>query len=137
MLEIIERSKHVTQTEYSHDFRWADMPDAGFSFECDKDGNVDKRHTDAAKSNYKLCIAGEDEDGRKIKYIGLQKHHRSHRVGAVGKCACGRKVYLDDSWANTCGCGLEYNSSGQELAPRSQWGEETGEKFGFCDEEDY
>lgn len=24
-------------------------------------------------------------------------------------------------------CGSEFNSSGQQLAPRSQWGEETGE----------
>lgn len=27
-------------------------------------------------------------------------------------------------------CGLEYNSSGSKLAPRSQWGEDTGECFG-------
>jgi hypothetical protein len=28
---------------------------------------------------------------------------------------------------NSCNCGLDYNMSGQQLAPREQWGEETGE----------
>ena len=40
---------------------------------------------------------------------------------------CGQEFYLD-GFTNTCGeCGADYNSSGQMLAPRSQWGEETGE----------
>lgn len=45
------------------------------------------------------------------------------------QCDCGR--FLD--WAGfgrdySCDrCGREYNSGGQDLAPRSQWGEETGE----------
>jgi len=30
-------------------------------------------------------------------------------------------------FTNTCRCGADYNMSGQQLAPRSQWGEETGE----------
>lgn len=28
---------------------------------------------------------------------------------------------------NTCECGADYNMSGQRLADRGQWGEETGE----------
>lgn len=44
-------------------------------------------------------------------------------------CTCGAKLELWDSWANDCDrCGREYNGSGQELAPRRQWGEETGEQ---------
>lgn len=32
------------------------------------------------------------------------------------------------AFTNTCDhCGADYNSSGQRLASRSQWGEETGE----------
>ena len=43
---------------------------------------------------------------------------------------CGNAVELWSSWANECGrCGVEYNGSGQELAPREFWGEETGERF--------
>ena len=42
---------------------------------------------------------------------------------------CARPVELWSSWASPCECGLEYNGSGQELAPREFWGEETGERF--------
>ncbi len=45
---------------------------------------------------------------------------------AVGLCACGRYVELD-GFTCPCDCGRDYNGSGQELAPRAQWGEETGE----------
>lgn len=43
------------------------------------------------------------------------------------RCACGRWLELDDPMTNTCACGADYNGSGQRLAPREQWGEETGE----------
>lgn len=44
------------------------------------------------------------------------------------KC-CGAWMACD-GFTNTCDrCGRDYNSSGQELAPRSQWGEETGESL--------
>lgn len=41
-------------------------------------------------------------------------------------CGCGRQVVCQD-FTNTCVCGKDYNSAGQQLASRSQWGEETGE----------
>lgn len=48
----------------------------------------------------------------------------------VIECRCGAHLSLESSWANECErCHTEYNGSGQELAPRSQWGEETGEQF--------
>lgn len=57
-------------------------------------------------------------------------HHDENdtRIPAVGQCACGLKVTLR-GFTNTCDCGREYNSAGQELAPRAQWGEETGEHW--------
>lgn len=50
---------------------------------------------------------------------------------AVGVCNhCSNHVVLEDSWSNECSCcHTEYNGSGQELAPREFWGEETGESF--------
>ena len=46
----------------------------------------------------------------------------------VIECRCGAHLSLWSGWANECDkCGAEYNGSGQALAPRSQWGEETGE----------
>ena len=49
------------------------------------------------------------------------------------QCDCGR--WLDAGTGEFEGeyqcdkCGKDYNSSGQRLAPRSQWGEETGERY--------
>jgi hypothetical protein len=45
------------------------------------------------------------------------------------RCDCGTNLTLHDWWSNECNCGTEYNGAGQRLAPRSQWGEETGERF--------
>jgi ribosomal protein S27E len=55
----------------------------------------------------------------------------SERVGYIRplewlRCACGGRVALI-GFTNACGCGRDYNRDGQHLAPRSQWGEETGE----------
>jgi len=44
------------------------------------------------------------------------------------ECDCGEEVYCD-GFTNTCECAADYNSSGQRLAPREQWGEETGESL--------
>lgn len=44
----------------------------------------------------------------------------------IGRCDCGAEVYLH-GWICPCDCGREYNSAGQLLAPREQWGWETGE----------
>ncbi len=44
------------------------------------------------------------------------------------KC-CDEWVYCG-GFTNTCpSCGTDYNMSGQQLAPRSQWGEDTGESL--------
>ena len=42
------------------------------------------------------------------------------------KCACGEEVVCEH-FTNTCVCGRDYGFSGALLAPREQWGEETGE----------
>ena len=50
---------------------------------------------------------------------------------AVGRCECGSEVILQ-AFTNTCSCGRDYNWEGALLAPRSQWGEETGEHWSEC-----
>jgi hypothetical protein len=47
------------------------------------------------------------------------------------KCRCGQMVSCEN-FTNTCNCGRDYNFSGTELAPRGQWGEETGEHWTEC-----
>jgi hypothetical protein len=51
----------------------------------------------------------------------------SYKVSApVIKCDCGKEVVCS-AFTNACSCGRDYNMSGSQLAPRRQWGEETGE----------
>jgi hypothetical protein len=55
--------------------------------------------------------------------------HRPMREPKSITC-CNRELVLYSSWANECPhCHREFNGSGQALAPRSCWGEETGEDF--------
>ena len=62
--------------------------------------------------------------------LGYYENEFSYRVPAQIKC-CGKWMSLG-KFTNTCGCGADYNSSGQLLASRSQWGEETGEHWSEC-----
>lgn len=65
-----------------------------------------------------------------IETLELPRFNRPPKRVPVVRCDCGAKVHCEDGWANECDrCGTEYNGSGQQLAPRSQWGEETGEVF--------
>jgi hypothetical protein len=47
------------------------------------------------------------------------------------ECHCGAKVECHH-FTNTCKCGADYNWDGDLLAPRRQWGEETGEDWWEC-----
>lgn len=52
-------------------------------------------------------------------------------------CDCGKVIKLR-AFTNTCpSCGTEYNAFGQELAPREQWGLDTGEEPWECDVPEY
>lgn len=128
-MEIIKHSRHVTVTEYRLCF---DLVGAsrhcGMVFDCDKDGNVDMADLEkrpAALDNYRKCLSGEHD----VEAPYLWKLQHSYREPALGRCQCGCTVELD-RFTNTCdGCSRDYNSGGQLLAHRSQWGEETGETY--------
>lgn len=85
---------------------------------------------------YQSCCKGcdwrseETEDLNKVHEAEDQHEketgHYRQRVFRTLFCVCGKAVGLD-GFTNECECGRDYNSSGQLLAPRSQWGEETGE----------
>ena len=68
----------------------------------------------------------------RIEIIGKMKHYKQSGYGyraverKIGMCPCGHKVELLEV-TNTCVCERDYDSWGELLAPRSQWGEETGE----------
>lgn len=58
-------------------------------------------------------------------------HHslKARYTHGIILCSCGRQVHLTHHWENPCQCGAEYDEDGGTLAPRSLWGEETGEVF--------
>lgn len=58
----------------------------------------------------------------------VEDGYRRVKVPAIGRCDCGRNVVLAN-FTNTCDCGRDYNWNGSLLAPREQWGEETGEHW--------
>ncbi len=80
---------------------------------------------------YELCctdcgyvITTKEFDAECPKCSGFMR-----TISKFGKCTCGATVEFG-RFTNTCHkCNRDYNSSGQELAPRSQWGEETGESL--------
>lgn len=54
-----------------------------------------------------------------------------NKVFPIVECHCGEKVRCME-FTNTCDCGADYNFEGSLLVPRSQWGEETGERWQDC-----
>jgi hypothetical protein len=61
-------------------------------------------------------------------YVEREYGFKEVQRGVV-RCVCGEEVVCE-FFANTCDrCGRDYNMSGQMLADRSQWGEETGESL--------
>lgn len=113
---------------YNLAFEWNDIPGAGFSFSCDENGCVDiEKMYPEARENLNKCLCGEYN----VRFAGVRKNVNRFTETAIGICnICGEKVYLE-GFTNTCEkCGTDYNMSGQQLAPRQFWGEETGETLG-------
>lgn len=128
-MKIIRQAETRTHTRYAREYEWADCPGAGFLFDCDETGRIlDRDGSPERVANLAACERGE-RDGVRILAKGVLDLSSSYREPAVGKCDdCGREVVLD-SFTCTCECGADYNSCGQRLAPREQWGEETGERW--------
>ena len=125
MTEFIQHRQRVEVTSFRLWFLWATDKNAGFSFECDENGVVNESDmNDAALENYRKCISGEFDVVNK----GVKMDTHSYTEPAIIKCHCGCNVELY-GFTNTCDCGADYNMSGQQLASREQWGEETGEQY--------
>ena len=120
MSKIIEQAARGTGRSISLRFTRIDDSGSGFTFECEEDGTP-KLANDAQRANYALAL-----DATKYRAEGVRVDEWTYRIPAVLKCDCGREVRLD-GFTCSCDCGRDYNSSGSLLAPRSQWGEETGE----------
>lgn len=124
MAKFLRHREYHEETTFAHYFGWRSDPNAGFAFNCDKEGNV-LNLQDAAQENYNKCLSGEYDviDQGVIPFV-----HRWTDPAAI-ECPCGAEVELY-GFTNTCEkCSRDFNQSGQELAPREFWGEETGESL--------
>ena len=125
-MRIISQRKQVQDApEYIHDFDAGNG--SGWGFRVNRDGSAVNPDT---AENLRLCLeTGVDKFGCAVRDDGIREYVNSYWMPAVGECGyCRLPVYLD-GFTNTCDCGADYNMSGQLLAPRSQWGEETGESL--------
>lgn len=123
MAKIIKERERVEQISYCHEFWYGT---GGFSFDCDKDGNLLEDLPDCAKENYQKCVEGKG-DFAKYKYRGVIERKHTYSEPAVLKCDCGCEMELTGSYmgADECPkCGQWYNMFGQRLNPPSMWQED-------------
>lgn len=119
-MKIIQQRERKEVTTYYRMFEHAHTKEGsghGYAFECDKDGKLLAPH-----ENYNKCLSGEI----KVRDMGIEDRTYTYTDPRIGECECGQHVYLEH-FTNTCECGRDYNMSGHELAPREQWGADTGE----------
>jgi hypothetical protein len=119
-MQIIRQREEVEVISCFHSFKNKNNNTCGYVFYCSPTGIL---NTDADIN--KIKTLREDQN---YTYEGIQITRYSYIEPKVGICECGREIELEH-FTNTCECGRDYNSSGQELAPREQWGEETGESL--------
>lgn len=129
-MRIIQDSRHYDVTYYLRIFDFKGEVGWGYSFACDKDGNHLDRPDNLDKFNQ--ACAGKVGD-REVVDRGVKTYTQHCHDYAIGLCEhCNTKVELN-SFTNTCEhCGADYNMSGQRLADRECWGEETGEHWSEC-----
>jgi hypothetical protein len=139
-IEIITPRKHGVHVEHRLEIKTREPGcTCGIGFDCDEDGNVDVDSLyEAGRENYETYFL--DAENRKpgvrdewgMSEPVVRRYERPFTEPAVARCHCGSEIYLT-SFTNTCHtCERDYNMSGQELAPREQWGEETGEHWTDC-----
>ena len=125
MLKIIEPARTIETVIRVLAFDRTDQPGAGWEFDCDEDGNVDESKLNAnSRHTLELCRRGIGVlPGRRIV-----TYRNTYRQARVVQC-CSSHFELS-GFTNTCPeCSADYNWAGQRLAPREQWGEETGEHW--------
>lgn len=104
---------------------------SGYGFPCDASGFVLLHQiTDVGARNLWLLLRGVSP-AASVRYgpgrIRSWEANPERVRGWMFCQACGVPVHLS-GFTNTCEkCGADYNMGGSRLAPRSQWGAETGE----------
>ncbi len=120
--KIISRKRVESIVEFCLEFSNIDGC-GGYSFDCNEGGFVNtSSYAEEGLANLINCLTGSNE----TVYDGIVRYEHNIVIDSVLQCYCGRTVSLG-CFTNTCRCGRDYNMNGSLLAPRSCWGEETGE----------
>ena len=126
MAEVIQQRQRVQVERFCLEFNSRSVAGWGYAFDCDRRGVVNVAAlTPAAQQNY---LEVKADAGKKFRPPYIHDWSHSYTEPTVLRCDCGREVILD-GFTCECECGVLYNQSGQRLASKSQWGEETGESF--------
>jgi hypothetical protein len=123
-MQIIRKRQSVVMPNDERTFVLKSDPSRMFSFPCNEKGEI---KFDLLSPQ--AIVSAETVVGNTTEYEdrGVKSWVVRWTEPAIGVCdCCGRHIELE-GFTNTCKCGAEYNSAGQRLAARSQWGEETGE----------
>ena len=109
--------------DVSYQLCFTDDDGNGFSFNCDKEGNLllDTLAPEAI-ANYRYCC---DHKEKFAVFNKVVKYKTRYKVPAQGVCDCGEVVILEDEYMGACqceNCGKWYSLSGQELLPPDEWG---------------
>ena len=103
-MKIIHRRERIEHTSYMLILDFINLPGEGFSFVCDKDGQLLSDATPEAKANFLLYVSGQMEPA--VKRIGVKTTTCSWVSPTIGIC-CGEQIELD-RFTNTCGnCGAD------------------------------
>ena len=108
-VEVFNESYIAARKEMFEDMGWGEWSEEG----------------DKGYQNYLRVLESGDYE------LGYYENEFFYRESAKIKCC---DVWLSlGKFTNTCSvCGVDYNGSGQLLAPRHCWGEETGEHWTEC-----
>ena len=128
-MKIISHREYHAATCREVFYHWEGHPGWGFGFDCDETFTVNCNTLNiGAIDNYEMCLRGEAPDGRKIIGPICKSWEQNWHTPGIGLCeVCGHEVELEGFTCTCDNCGADYNSSGQRLASRECWGEETGE----------
>jgi hypothetical protein len=111
-MEIINQRHESEVVRYERQFRYNDSDFCGgYSFPVDREGNL---LAETMRDSFDAILSDPDY----IDY-GIKEIRYTATEPAVGKCACGAKVYLDESFADgivECECGRWYSMDGTELS---------------------
>lgn len=120
-MNIIKSREYKEEKTFSLNFDRVGEPYCGWSFPCDRNGNVLPDLNECAKRNYERVMA--DTSGTyESPYIDV--HTYTYVEPAIGECVCGTHVELIDQYMGACqcpGCGRWYNVFGQALIDPEYW----------------